>query len=239
MKGVVKKNFPFALDGINITQIGAGTDFPPAGYSVQDKTFEGLAAAGFIEATEESALPADEELNRRIIDALDKKLSAMSDEELKAVIARRGTPFSGNMVHAVLVGEAKSQMLAELEGHAPVTMVDPNSGITEQPLSAPGQATPPSAAAAVAQQQAAADAAAQQQNEANQNDANQGGKNEVTNQFDEKLPDASKSDWKSEAELNTMNKADLETYAAEKKVDLTGLKTKPEYVEALKPKTAE
>ncbi|MBX5253323.1 hypothetical protein HJC03_23425 [Rhizobium sp. NLR4b] len=231
MKGVVKKTFPFALDGINITQIAAGSDFPPSGYSVNDATFQGLSDAGFIEAVQGSPTPADEELNRRIIDAIDKRLSAQSDEELKAIIARRGTPFSGNMVHAVLVGEAKVQMLREFEGAEPITAVDPNSGVFEQPLSAPGQATPPSAAAAVQQQQVQADAANEQKasSEASR----------TTNQFDEKLPDLSNSDWKPEAELNTMNKADLEAYAAEKKIDLTGLKTKAEYVEALKPKASQ
>ncbi len=235
MKGTVLQSFPFAFDGSNFLHLKAGDDFPPSGYTVQDKTFQGLKDAGFIEAAKAKTVdPADEELNRRIIDALDKRLSAMSDEELKAVIARRGTPFSGNMVHAVLVTEAKTQMLVEMEGKAPAVGVDPNSGVTEQPLSKPGEATPPSAAAAVQQQQAAQEAAEQNQQGQQSNDG--AGENKATNQFGQPLPDQSKSDEKSEAELNTMNKADLEAYAAERKIDISNAKTKADYIEALKPK---
>ncbi|MDH6273580.1 hypothetical protein M2311_003670 [Rhizobium leguminosarum] len=237
MKGTVKQSFPFAFDGANFLHLKAGDDFPPAGYTVQDTTFQGLKDAGFIEAaTSNTATPADEELNRRIIDALDKRLSAASDEDLKAIIARSGTPFSGNMVHAVLISEAKSQMLREFEGAPAITAVDPNSGVFEQPLSAPGQATPPSAAASVQQQQVQADAAAQQQDAANKGGANVSGENKATNQFGDPLPDVSKSDKKSEAELNTMNKADLEAYAKEIGVDLSEANTKADYIEALKPK---
>jgi len=234
MKGVVKKAFPFALDGITISQLASGTAFPPDGYPINDTTFQGLVDAGFVEATTAKELPAEEEVNRRIIDAIDKRLSASSDEELKGIIARRGTPFSGNMVHAVLVAEAKAQMVAEFEGAEPVPAVDPNSGVFEQPLSAPGQATPPSAAAAVQQQQAQADLADQQKAGEGGNGDGQSGK---TNQFGEPMPEnEAKSDLKTEAELNDMNKAQLEEYAAEKKIDISGAKTKAEYVEALKPK---
>ncbi len=236
MKGVVKKAFPFALDGITISQLASGTAFPPDGYSLNDTTFQGLVDAGFVEASKAENVPADEEINRRIIDAIDKRLSASSDEELKALIARRGTPFSGNMVHAVLVAEAKAQMIAEFEGASPIPAIDPNSGVFEQPLSAPGQATPPSAAAAVQQQQLQADAADEQKQSAGENDAG-AGENGKTNQFGEAIPaNETKSDLKTEAELNDMNKAQLEEYAAEKKIDISGAKTKAEYVEALKPK---
>jgi hypothetical protein len=236
MKGVVKKAFPFALDGITISQLASGTAFPPDGFSINDTTFQGLVDAGFVEATEAKELPAEEEVNRRIIDAIDKRLSASSDEELKGIIARRGIPFSGNMVHAVLVAEAKAQMVAEFEGAEPVPAVDPNSGVTEQPLSAPGQATPPSAAAAVQQQQAQADLAEQQKNAAGEG-GDGDGQSVKTNQFGEPMPEnEAKSDLKTEAELNDMNKAQLEEYAAEKKIDISGAKTKAEYVEALKPK---
>ncbi len=238
MKGVVIKSFPFALDGITITQLAAGTDFPPDGHSINDTTFQGLADAGFVRASKSQDTPADEEINRRIIDAIDKRLSAASDEELKAMIARRGTPFSGNMVHAVLIFEAKAQMIREFEGSEPITAIDPNAGVFEQPLSAPGQATPPSAAAAVQQQQAQADEAAEQKQDA-QETAEVTGENKATNQFGDPLPDASNPEWKSEAELNTMNKADLEAYAAEKKIDISTAKTKADYVEALKPKTSQ
>ncbi|QIO64782.1 hypothetical protein [Rhizobium leguminosarum] len=237
MKGTVKQSFPFAFDGSNFLHLKAGDDFPPSGYTVQDKTFQGLKDAGFIEAaTNDSATPADEELNRRIIDALDKRLSAASDEDLKAIIARSGTPFSGNMVHAVLISEAKSQMLREFEGAPAITAVDPNSGVFEQPLSAPGQATPPSAAAAVQQQQVQADAATQQQDAANKGGTNVAGENKATNQFGDPLLDQSKPVRKSEAELSTMNKAELEAYAKEIGVDLSDANTKAEYIEAFKPK---
>jgi hypothetical protein len=249
MKGTVKQAFPFAFDGSNFMHLKVGDDFPPAGYSVQDNTFEGLRTAGFIEAAQvRKDSTGDEELNRRIIDALDKRLSAASDEELKAIVARRGTPFSGNMVHAVLVTEAKTQMLAEFEGSIePVTGIDPNSGVTEQPLAAPGAPTPPSAAAAVDQQKAQQEAAGEQ--EQGQNDKgdeqNQGGGKPAagdgkpagaTNQFGEPVPTDAKSGWKSEAELKAMNKAELEAYAEEKKVDLSNARTKDDYISALKPK---
>lgn len=205
MKGVVKKSFPFALDGINITHLAAGGDFPPAGYSVNDATFDGLVNAGFIEATAAGKVPAEEELNRRIIDAIDKRLSGSSDEELKAIIARSGTPYSGNMVHAVLVATAKAQLLREFEGADPIRSVDPNAGVTEQPLAAPGAPTPPSAAAAVEQQQAQADG--------------QGGT--ATKDL-------------SDAEIDAMNKAELEAYAADRKVDISNAKTKADIVAAIK-----
>lgn len=240
MKGTVKQPFPFAFDGANFLHLKAGDDFPPAGYTVQDKTFEGLKNSGFIEAaTSRQATPEDEELNRRIIDALDKRLSAMSDEELKSVIVRRGTPFSGNMVHAQLVGEAKMQMLAEMEGKEPVVGINPNAGVTEQPLSAPGAPTPPSAAAAVEQQkveQKAAEDATDQGNQENSNEKKEdgvqnGGENKMINQFGEPAPAAEKK--LTREELAKMNKSDLEAYAAEKKVDLTGLKTKDDYLDAI------
>lgn len=228
MRGVAKKAFPFALDGINVVHISAGNDFPPSGYTVSETTFGGLVAAGFIEAADEGKLPEEEALNRRLIEAIDKRLSAMSDEELKALIARRGTPFSGNMVHAVLVAEAKAQMLREYEGAQPVTFVDPNSGVTEQPLSAPGQATPPSAAAAVEQQKAQQETGQQQQQKAT---VQQGGENKATNQFGEPLPAGEQK--LSRDELAKLNKTELEAYAAKHNVDLTGAKTKDEFLDAI------
>jgi hypothetical protein len=104
-------------------------------------------------------VPPEEALNREIIEAYDRKLAGMSDADLKAVIARSGKPYSGNMVHATLVYMAKQQLLAELNGAEPILGIDPESGVTEQPRAAPGQATPPSAAAAVEQQKAQAEAA--------------------------------------------------------------------------------
>lgn len=228
MRGVAKKAFPFALDGINVVHIAAGSDFPPSGYTVSDTTFGGLAAAGFLDVAEEGALPEEEALNRRLIEAIDKRMSAMSDEDLKALIARRGTPFSGNMVHAVLVAEAKAQLLREYEGAEPMTFVDPNSGVTEQPLSAPGQATPPSAAAAVEQQHAQQEAG-QKQQEIDMHSG--GGENKATNQFGEPLPGGKKK--LSREELGKLTKPELEAYAADNKVDLTGAKTKDEFLDAI------
>jgi hypothetical protein len=216
MKGVVKKSFPFALDGISVTVLNAGDDFPPAGYKVTDQAFQGLVDAKFVEQTSDGEGAANEDINRRIIEAIDRRLDLSSDEELKEIIARRGAPFSGNLVHAVLVGEAKAQLLAEFEGTTPVRGVDANSGVTEQPLAAPGAPTPPSAAAAVEQQQAQADAASQQ------NGAEGTGESEVK--------------VLSEAELNAMNKADLEAYAADRKIDISGAKTKADIVAALTAK---
>ncbi|UDF29383.1 UNVERIFIED_ORG: hypothetical protein LHK14_17995 [Roseateles sp. XES5] len=210
-----------------MVHISAGSDFPPSGYTVSDTTFGGLAAAGFLEAVEEGLLPEEEALNRRLIVAIDKRMSAMSDEDLKALIARRGTPFSGNMVHAVLVAEAKAQLLREYEGAEPVAFVNPNAGVTEQPLSAPGQATPPSAAAAVEQQKAQQEAS-QQQQEANMQN---GGENKATNQFGEPLPAGAGK--LTRGELAKLNKADLEAYAAKHEVDLTGAKTKDEFLDAI------
>lgn len=255
MKGVVLKPFPFAFDGNTFTHLKVDDDFPKAGYSVSEGAFAGLADAGYIKATISSTGQDDIDLNKRLIDAIDKRLGGMSDEDLKRLIARRGSPFSGNMVHAVLISEAKTQLLAEYEGAELVELVDPNAGITEQPLSAPGQATPPSAATEVAAQQARQQAASEQQQSA---DDGSGGKesasgigNEVgeqgkqqsggdgkknTDQFGEEV-DFSKSNELSEAELNAMNKADLEAYAATKGVDLSQAKTKSDYVDALKPKS--
>lgn len=158
-KGEVIKAFPFAYDGINVEHHAAGSAFPSNGRSISDSTFDGLEAAGYIKTVAVSDVPPEEQLNREIIEAFDRKLSGMSDADLKAVIARSGKPFNGNMVHATLVYAAKQQMLAELNGATPVLGIDPESGVTEQPRSAPGQATPPSASAAVEQQKAQAEAA--------------------------------------------------------------------------------
>lgn len=161
MKGEVIKAFPFAYDGINIEHLAVGAPFPADGRSVSASTFSGLETAGYIKTVTAAKVPPDEQLNRDIIDAFDRKLAGMSDADLKAVIARSGKPYSGNMVHATLVYAAKQQMLAELQGKDPVLGIDPESGVTEQPRAAPGQATPPSAAAAVEQQKAQAEAAKQ------------------------------------------------------------------------------
>lgn len=149
--GVVKKAFPFSEDGVSIRQLKVGDVL-----SFPDKIFDGLEAEGFIGASSKkvdgSAADRDgihDEMNSRIVAALDQHLAGLSDQDLKDIIARSGTPVSGNLVHAQLVASAKMQMVREAEGAKPVRGVDPNSGVTEQPLSAPGAPTPPSAPAAV------------------------------------------------------------------------------------------
>lgn len=152
--GVVKKPFPYAADGVNIEHLREGQT-----YSFPDRIFAGLEDAEYIEASDgEPENSATEAAERDVaIDDVDTRLMGMSDQELKDIIARSGAPMSGNMVHAVMVQRAKAQLLSEREGKAPVFGVDPNSGVTEQPLAAPGQATPNSAAATVERQQAQAE----------------------------------------------------------------------------------
>ena len=159
--GVVKKPFPYAEDGVNIESLKEGRIL-----SFPDRIFEGLQKDGYIEESkqlaENSAAGRDDiagDLNSRLVGAVDTRLMKMSDQELKDIIARSGTPLSGNLVHAEMVAAAKLQLVREAEGTEPVRGVDPNSGVTSQPLARPGEATPPSAAKAVeAQNQMIADA---------------------------------------------------------------------------------
>lgn len=216
----VIKAFPFALDGINVSHLALGTTFPPDGSKIADSTFDGLVASGYLEETKSNAkVPAEEQLNRDIIDAFDRKLLAASDEELKAIIARSGTPFSGNLVHATLVFAAKQQMLRELQGSAPVFSVDPNAGVTEQPLSAPGQATPPSAAAAIQQQDLLQQAA----------DKN-GAENKAVDQFGVPIPSKKSAD----GDLEGMTKAELENLADDRKIDVSAAKTKADLIASIR-----
>ncbi len=240
--GLVKKAFPYAFDGITPKFFSVGDEFPPAGQTVHETAFDGLVQAGYLDAVVNEKLPEDEELNRRLVEAWNNHLSAATDEDLKAIIARRGTPFSGNMVRAVLVNEAKTQMLAEMEGVKPVLSVDPNSGVTEQPLSAPGQPTPPSAAAAVQAQQLQQSSGEDGNKDGGEDGPEEkkqsqpAGENKATNQFGEPLQNGGAAPKAlSEAELNGMTKAELEAYAKEKGVDVSKAKTKPEFIEALKP----
>ncbi|TPN34792.1 Rho termination factor N-terminal domain-containing protein [Mesorhizobium sp. B1-1-6] len=219
--GKVTKTFPFAFDGINVQHLPEGSDFPPAGYSVTDSAFGGLVASGYIEESK-SGVPEAEQLNRDIIEAFDRKISAVSDEELKAIIARSGKPYSGNLVHAHLVFAAKQQMLRELQGATPIFSIDPNAGVTEQPLAKPGEATPPSAAAAVEKQKAEVEA------------ANAAGENKATNQFGDPLPaGGAKPTAEAEVDLESLKKDELEKLAADRGVDISSAKTKADIIEAI------
>ena len=222
----VIKAFPHAFDGITVEHLAVGREI-----TLPETTFDGLEAGGYVEAStsDKGALPPEEQLNRRVIDALDRRLAAASDQDLKDIIARSGRPFSGNMVHAHLVYAAKEQMIREMEGAEPIKSIDPNSGVTEQPLAKPGEATPPSAAAAVEQQQAAADAA--------KTTADGGaGENKATNQFGDPLPSrqADKGETKTDdVDLDKMTKAELEKLAGDRGVDISEAKTKADIIEAV------
>ncbi|MDR6953791.1 hypothetical protein J2X65_003154 [Ancylobacter sp. 3268] len=141
--GIVRKPFPFAPDGVTVEQLSAGQtlNFP-------DTVFNGLRDAGYIEAAPEDD-GGQSALNARIVAAFDQRLAATSDEELKSIIARSGTPWTGNLVHAAMVGAAKEQLVREMEGATPILGIDPNAGLTEQSPSVPATPTPPSAPAAV------------------------------------------------------------------------------------------
>ncbi|TIP07804.1 hypothetical protein [Mesorhizobium sp.] len=217
--GKVIKAFPFAFDGITIEHLAVGRPV-----SLPESTFEGLEKAGYLEADKAAAvkLPEEEQVNRDLIDALDRKLSTASDQDLKDIIARSGTPYSGNLVHASMVLAAKQQMLREMQGTAPIAGIDPNSGVTEQPLSAPGQPTPPSAAAAVEQQKA--------QQEASEKASTEGGENKATNQFGDPMP--TRQPPKDE-DLDGMKKDELEKLAADRGVDISAAKTKAEIIDAI------
>lgn len=234
--GRVIKTFPFAFDGINVEHLAVGRPV-----SLPENTFEGLEKAGYLEADKASTakLPEDEQINRDLIDAFDRRLSAASDQDLKDIIARSGTPYSGNLVHASLVLAAKWQMLREMQGAAPFTGIDPNAGVTEQPLAKPGEATPPSAAAAVEQQQAAADAAkrsdAERLEDAKRAEAaKSAGENKATNQFGDPLPaGGAKPKAEADVDLEALKKDELEKLAADRGVDISAAKTKAEIIEAI------
>lgn len=220
MKGKVSKAFPFAYDGINVSHMAVGQDFPADGQKVASGTFEGLVAAGYVERVEGSELPPEEELNRRIIESIDKRLAAASDQDLKDIIARSGKPYSGNLVHARLVFAAKQQLQAEMEGATPVLGINPNSGVTEQPLSAPGAPTPPSAAAAVDRQKAEQEAAMKN-----------AGENKATDQFGQPL---STGGTKHEIAVDDMTIAELKEHAEKKNIDLGDASKKADIVEKIR-----
>lgn len=222
MDGKVIKAFPYAFDGINVQHMAIGQPFPPEGQTVAESAFNGLVDAGYIKARKLETLPPEEALNRSIIEAIDRRLAGASDQDLKDIIARSGTPYSGNLVHARLVYAAKEQLLREMEGADVIRGIDPNSGVTEQPLSAPGQPTPPSAAAAVDQQKA--------QQEAAEKVAAEAGENKATNQFGDPMP--TRQPPKNE-DLDAMKKDELEKLAADRGVDISAAKTKADIIDAI------
>jgi hypothetical protein len=154
--GVVKKSFPYAVDGVNIEHLAVGRIL-----SFPDGIFTGLEDEGYIEASDGDPENSVDEAKERdgASSEINRRLMVASDQELKDIIARSGTPVSGNLVHAHLVEAAKAQLTREADRRKPVLGVDPNSGVTEQPLAAPGAPTPPSAADSIAAQQAVAEAA--------------------------------------------------------------------------------
>lgn len=229
-KGVVKKAFPFAYDGLNVTHHAAGADFPVEGMKVTDGAFNGLVDTGYVEARE--GREADEaDVNRGIIAAIDLRLSKATDRELLELIARSGTPYSGNLIHADLVYLAKRQILAEQQGKEPVSGVDAYAGVVEQPLSKPGQATPPSAAAAVDAQNLAKEAALK--NDAKL--AKTAGENKMTDQFGRPIDGGMGDQGDQSIPLEEMTVAQLKEEAAKRDppVDLTGKTAKADILAAL------
>lgn len=214
--GVVKRGFPYSEDGVNIRQLKEGEVL-----SFPDRIFDGLAAskdaAGkdqdpYIEASgdEPSNSVAQAVERDAATDDMDRRLAAASDQELKDIIARSGKPYSGNLIHAVMVAAARAQLLREAAGTAPVGGVDPNSGVTEQPLARPGEAPSPASTAAIRQspENRALGGAPENQGRAPQN------------QF-------------GEADYDRMKKDDLERLAGERGVALKSGATKDEIVKAL------
>ncbi|GAB4071755.1 hypothetical protein KHC28_00385 [Ancylobacter sonchi] len=128
--GIVRRPFPFAADGVTVEQLTVDQEL-----SFPDLLFNGLKDAGYIEAASDDD-GGTSALNARIVAAVDAKLASTSDEELKAIIARSGAPWSGNLVHASMVAAAKEQLVREMEGVAPVFGVDPNAGGAGLQLSA-------------------------------------------------------------------------------------------------------
>lgn len=150
-QGIVVKSFPYAADGMNTEILAVDREYP-----FVDAHFYGLVKAGYVKPNEndDAEAAAKAALDGRLIAAFDLKLAATSDEELKAMIARSGAPWSGNLVHAEMVAAAKEQLVREMEGVEPIFGVDPAPGVTEQPLSSSGAPLRPFVPAAVAAAQA-------------------------------------------------------------------------------------
>lgn len=178
--GVVKRPFPYSGDGVNLEHLkeGAVLSFP-------ETIYDGLFREGYIgESSGEPENSVGQAAERELaMDGdLDQRLMNASDQQLKDIIARSGTPLSGNLVHAGMVAQAKAQILRERAGAEPVS-VDPNSGVTEQPLAKPGEATPPSAKGAIKEIQ----------NEPQDRDAKHADAPAKKNQLGDELPERAKA----------------------------------------------
>ena len=145
--GVVKKSFPYSVDGVTVENLAEGRIL-----SFPDRIFGGLKDGEYIaDSNGEPENSVIEAAGRDLADEdLERRLMVASDADLKAIIARSGTPISGNLVHAIMVQHAKAQLQREAAGKEPILGIDPASGVTEHPLAAPGSPTPPSAPALVA-----------------------------------------------------------------------------------------
>lgn len=134
--GVVKKAFPFAFDGITLEHLAVGRVV-----SMPDGIFDGLADADYIEP-EADVSPADAALNARMVEAVDRKLAGASDEEMKDIVARSGTPYSGKLVHAELALAAKEQLIREMEQSASGQPADPAPPKQQKPDDKQGSLLP-------------------------------------------------------------------------------------------------
>lgn len=162
--GTVIKAFRYAADGVNVETLAEGRVL-----SFPDVIFDGLESDGHIEPSDGTPENSVDEARSRdaaaadgyggIVAEIRDRLKVASDQDLKDIIARSGYPVTGNLVHSDLVGAATEQLRVEAEGKKPVLGVDPNAGVTEHPLAAPGAPTPPSAVAVVTDALAAAPAA--------------------------------------------------------------------------------
>jgi len=206
--GIVLKAFPFAFDGINTTLLAAGVTFPVAGHAVPDSIFDGLEAAGFVEVDDAGAESSDASLNRRLIETIDRRLQEASDEDLKAIIARSGREWTGNLTHAPMVAAAKAQLAAEAEGVTPIFA----RRAEETPVAEPEDKPEPAAGETTSEKPAA-------------------GENKATNQFGDPIPGAAPSPSDN---IDGLKKDELEKLAAERGVDISAAKTKPEILAALK-----
>lgn len=151
--GVVKKSFPYAMDGVNVEVVKEGRVL-----SFPDRIFDGLRDGGYVEASKAEPENGTAEDDVALDEATERRLSGMSDADLLATIARRGTPFGGRLVHAVLVAEAREQLRREAAGAKPVSLVDPNAGIALQQANAPAESVVKAATEAVEAREAAAEA---------------------------------------------------------------------------------